>query len=128
MLNMLSNNTLIDLRNYNVPENVLNVTLDLYNIKFKLKKTKDFFDDLKLDIKEIIKFLKILKLVYSINHLRITKAIKNDNILGIDYSKDKELDNFIKEEADIIAISSNVIIILKDLFDDLNIINDHLVF
>ena len=128
MLIMHSSKTLTDLKKYNVNEDVLNVALNLYEIKLKLRKTKDFFDDLNIDIKETIQLLRVLKKVYSINRIRINKAIKSSTILGIDYCQNDELNNFIKEEIDIIAISSNVISILKDLFNDLNIINDQIFY
>lgn len=126
MLRMHSDNTLIDLKKYNVKDNVIEIVLNLFEIKLQLRKNHYFYDDLKIEIKEIIQFIKILKKVYSINRIRINKAIKNSIISGIDYSKNEELINFLNEETDLIALSYNTISIIKDLFIDIDIIKDEL--
>lgn len=126
MLSMHSDNTLIDLKKYNVKDNVIEIVLNLFDIKLKLRKNHYFYDDLRIDIKEIIQFIKILKKVYSINRIRINKAIKNSTISGIDYSKNEELINFLNEETDLIALSYNTINIIKDLFIDIDIIKDEI--
>ena len=123
-----SNRTLQDIKKYNVSDNSVSVVLNLFSIKSKLKKTKEYFKDLNIKIEEFIELLKVVKKVNSVNRILISKRVKTINLLNESYNNDNELQDLVNESIDLVAIASACFDILNDFFDGLDIIDEEKFF